>query len=118
MSFRWVPIMGADPVPDRTLAGVLLSGYVDSDKRGLPRRGFLEDGSLEENRCRAALARLLRSGEPLGDIAEPLAALIEPQQTLAGLPGPARRMKFERRGTGRPMSDVYSDSHIAFHVLE
>ena len=50
---------------DERLASILFSGFIDTQKNGLPRQKFIRKGSKEERDCRKAVARLLRSGKPL-----------------------------------------------------
>jgi hypothetical protein len=70
-----VPWSGSDP----QLARELLGGYCDQDRRGRLRSRYLKEGSQEEVDARRAIARLLRSNDPLDrQLRTALAGLFDP----------------------------------------
>lgn len=63
---------------DERLGSILFSGFIDTQKNGLPTQKFIRKGSKEERDCRKAVARLLRSGKPLTqDFRDGLAGLFD-----------------------------------------
>src|SRR6516162_2516430 len=69
----------AMPGSDLQLARELLGGYCDQDRRGRLRSRYLKEGSQEEVDARRAIARLLRSNDPLDrQLRTALAGLFDP----------------------------------------
>lgn len=76
----------------------LICGRETKDKRGLPTRVYLKEGSPEELEARRALARMLRSTRPLDlGLRYVLADMIDPDRDEA-----ERTMRFKNRRAGRP----------------
>jgi hypothetical protein len=94
---------------DLMLARVLLGGYTDHDKHGLPCKKYLTD----ETEARHAIARLLRNQEPLDhDLREKLAWLFDPGMHPAI---DHRKIVFAHRTTG-PRENFGRNTAIAWHV--
>jgi hypothetical protein len=85
------------------LAAVLMAGFIEKLDEGRPQRRYLD--SKHEDRHRAAMARLLRSGLPLTqDFRDQLAALFDPN---AGThPAIDRKLIFKYRSRGRRRDNV------------
>src|SRR3974390_620263 len=94
---------------DLKSAIALLSGFTESDKKGLPTKKYYE--GKYENEPRKAIARLLRNRKPLDSaLRMQLAALFHPDQetapfsTFEGRPI-ERKIIFEFRKRGRRRED-------------
>ena len=73
-----------DDFEQDTRAGrAYLGGYLETDKRGIPRHRYYPERSDDLNYCRAALARVLRSDRPVDrQMRDMLADLLEPEEPL------------------------------------
>ena len=104
--------MGSDLELARARA--LLDGYVEVDHRGRLRSKYYRKGSREESDARRAMARLLRSKDPLErQLRDSLAALFDPDPS--GLEQRKIKIVFQGRGNRR---DHVRDTQIAEHVWE
>ena len=91
---------------------ILLSGFIKTNKKGLPQKEYVS--GEEEDELRGIFANFLRSREPVpDDIRKQLADLIE------GTPSPesrsSRKLVFVRRRRGAE-PQVLANSAIAVHV--
>jgi hypothetical protein len=86
-----------DPNSDEVLATALMSGFIEKLEEGRPRQKYL--AGKEEDRARAAMARLLRSGRPLTqNFRDRLAALFDPDDGTAAID---RKLIFKPRNGAR-----------------
>ena len=96
---------------DEWLADNLLWGHGGASPNGLLKRKYLEPGSDLERVARHALARVLRSDEPLSKtLRKRLAELFDPDSTAA-----ERWLKFQFRHKGN-RSNVLADRQVARYV--
>jgi hypothetical protein len=106
-----------DNYQDRLAAYAYLGGFMEYDKRGVPKTRYCTQDSREEKDCRAALARVLRSRDPLDhQLREMLAQLFEPD------PGPEtawgiRKLTISFRANRRPR-DHNANTHMAWFIWE
>jgi hypothetical protein len=64
---------------DLTLAHYLLHGFMEEDRRGVPHWKFFDREGIDEKEARRALARLLRSDQPIQhELRVMLARLVDP----------------------------------------
>jgi hypothetical protein len=97
---------------DLPLARALLDGYVEEDRRGRRHSKYLKRGSREELDARRAMARLLRSKNPLErQLRDSLADLFDPNPPE----WEQRKIEivFQDRGRHR---DHVRNTQIAYHV--
>jgi hypothetical protein len=93
-----------------------LGGFLVHDDRGVPKRRYHKPDSREEKDCRAALARVLQSCEPLDhQLRKMLAELFEPD------PGPEkvfgiRKLTISFRANSRPRD--HSANTLAWFIWE
>jgi hypothetical protein len=100
------------PNDDLTLALALLCGFYEGNP---PLLKFLDTKDEHEARC--ALARLLRSKEPLdAELREMLATLIDPSLEPLATPRSERIIRIGKRSRGR-LSDGVRNRFIALYVL-
>lgn len=94
------------------LAAALMAGFIEKLDEGRPRKKYL-DGK-EEDRARAAMARLLRSGRPLTqDFRDCLAVLFDP--SASAHPASDRKLVFKNRSGGR-WPDHVRNTRIAQYI--
>jgi hypothetical protein len=100
----------------RTLADMLLSGFVRYDKKGLPHKVYLGENSPEELRARTAMANLLRNPRLLTvDLGAKLAALFDPE--AGTYPGIERRIVIRHRSRGNRREHM-RNTQIGKHVWD
>jgi len=106
---------------DRDLieAMVFLGGFTEYDKRGVPRHRYYKPDSPQDKHCREALARVLRSSQPLGrQLRDMLASAIDPEPNPTTFPSwSARELVFKKRGKGAP-PDPGAKNHIADFIWQ
>jgi hypothetical protein len=109
------PLMGSDL--ELVRARALLDGYVEVDRRGRLRSKYYRRGSREESDARRAMARLLRSKDPLErQLRDSLAGLFDPDHAPAWK-CEHRKIKIVGQGRGNRRNHV-RDTQIAEHVWE
>ena len=97
---------------DLTLARVLLDGYVEEDHRGRRRSKYFKRGSRDELDARRAIARLLRSKNPLErQLRDNLAGLFDPDPPESE----QRKIEIVFQSQGR-YRDYVRKTQIAYHV--
>jgi hypothetical protein len=97
---------------------VYLAGFIEYDARGVPRRRFYKEGSKKSDQCRRALARVLRSENPLRkslprQLREMLADMFEPEEP--GSIWGERKLTASNRANRRPR-DHGANSHLTSFV--
>ena len=106
-----------DNYQDLLAAYSYLGGFTKHDKRGVPRQRYCKQDLREEKDCRAALARVLRSRDPLDhQLREMLAQLFEPDpgpETIWGI----RKLTISFRANRRPR-DHNANTHMAWFIWE
>jgi hypothetical protein len=106
-----------DDEEDKRAASAFLGGFTQFDGDGVPRKKYLAAGSKDEDWCRAALVRLLRSGKPLDpQMREMLAQLIEAVPEPGSIWG-GRKLVFAARKRGAS-ADHGASTHIATFIWE
>jgi hypothetical protein len=105
-----------DDFEQDTRAGrVYLGGYLETNKRGIPRHRYYPERSDDSNYCRAALARVLRSDRPVDrQLRDMLADLFEPIEPLKS-PWGSRKLTAGFRNPVRPRDDN-ANTHMAWFV--
>jgi len=99
---------------DLQLAWALLDGYVDQDHRGRRHSKYFKRGSRDELDARRAIARLLRSKNPLErQLRDSLAALFDPDPPE----WEQRKIEIVFQGRGKPRDHV-RNTQIAYHVWD
>lgn len=99
---------------DLPLARALLDGYVDEDRRGRRRSKYFKRGSREELDARRAMARLLRSKNPLErQLRDSLAGLFDPDPPESE----PRKIEIVFQGRGKHRDHV-RNTQIAYHVWD
>jgi hypothetical protein len=92
-----------------------LGGYLETDKRGIPRHRYYPERSDDSDYCRAALARVLRSDRPVDrQLRDMLADLFEPIETLKS-PWGSRKLTAGFRNAVKPR-DTHANTHMAWFV--
>jgi len=95
-------------------ARALLGGYVAEDHRGRRRSKYLKRGSRDELDARRAIARLLRSKDPLDrQLRESLAGLFDPDFPA----WEQRKIEIVAQRRGRSRDHVWN-TQIAYHVWD
>lgn len=100
---------------DRIRCYLLLTGWVSTDRSGLPGVQYLK--LAEEDEARALLARWLRSDAPLTrQLREELAQVFEPASRDQNAPMPAsdRIVRFHKRRAGANRNNLASSSIADF----
>lgn len=109
--------MNDDFEEDVQLARVYLAGFIQTDKRGLPKTARYKTGSREEIECREAMARVLRTDRPLNrQLCEMLADMFDASENPRS-PWPGLELRIARRKSHRPR-DNHRISAISYFVWE
>jgi hypothetical protein len=105
-----------DDFEQDTRAGrAYLGGYLETDKRGIPRHRYYPERSDDSSYCRAALARVLRSDHPVGrQLRDMLADLFEPIEPFKS-PWGSRKLTAGFRNPVKPR-DAHANTHMAWFV--